>query len=488
MGGSMGPGGPMGGMGCGGMGAGGDPSMMMMQQGGMGGGGAWGGAGDVINVEIPDGPPVNFLIGQGGQNVKQYEGATGTRIQVNKQPIDGLAPGRRMVTIQGGASMEARQNAEAMVRNRMQEYVNMHPEAAMSFGLQPQGGGGGMGGGGPMGGGGGMGGGGMGGDPSMMMMQQGMGGGGPMGGMQGGGGGGGPNMGPGGMTVPAGEFAFTMIIRQDAIGYIIGARGAKVKQIEADSGCRINCRDGSECYDENGVLAREVHILARSQESLEKCKGILQQAIIESLPSNERPGGTGEKLPPISDQEIMDLCAEREKCRRNRDYENADKIRYKLRDHGVEVNDPDRSWTCTDGRNGIQPSIGGGGGGGWGGKGGGKGGGGGWGKGGGGGWGKGGGGGWGGGGGRGGGYYDDGWGGGGGGYYDGPRGGGGDYYDDRGRDDRGGGGGRYPREGGGDRGRDDRGGGGGRYPREGGGDDRERDRDRGRYDDRRERR
>ena len=56
------------------------------------------------------------------------------------------------------------------------------------------------------------------------------------------------------MTVPAGEFAFTMIIRQDAIGYIIGARGAKVKQIEADSGCRINCRDGSECYDENGVL------------------------------------------------------------------------------------------------------------------------------------------------------------------------------------------------------------------------------------------
>ena len=114
MGGSMGPGGPMGGMGCGGMGAGGDPSMMMMQQGGMGGGGAWGGAGDVINVEIPDGPPVNFLIGQGGQNVKQYEGATGTRIQVNKQPIDGLAPGRRMVTIQGGASMEARQNAEAM--------------------------------------------------------------------------------------------------------------------------------------------------------------------------------------------------------------------------------------------------------------------------------------------------------------------------------------------------------------------------------------
>ena len=144
----MGGGGMGCGMGCGGMGGGmggcgmgggmggamGGGPMGCMGAGGMGGGGAPGeaglvmpssignGDGSVVHLEIPDGPEVHFLIGKGGGIIKAFEEQTGTRIQVNKHPVDGVAPNRRLVSIGGGASAEARQVAERLVRERMAEY------------------------------------------------------------------------------------------------------------------------------------------------------------------------------------------------------------------------------------------------------------------------------------------------------------------------------------------------------------------------------
>ena len=37
--------------------------------------------GEVVQIEIPQGPEVNFLIGKGGGIIRQFEEATGTRIQ-----------------------------------------------------------------------------------------------------------------------------------------------------------------------------------------------------------------------------------------------------------------------------------------------------------------------------------------------------------------------------------------------------------------------
>lgn len=50
---------------------------------------------------------------------------------------------------------------------------------------------------------------------------------------------------------------------------------------------------------------------------------------------------------------ISKLIAERERFRAGQDYVAADEIRVKLAEHGVEVLDAQRTWKCTDGRQGV---------------------------------------------------------------------------------------------------------------------------------------
>merc|ERR1719277_1062722 len=71
----------------------------------------------------------------------------------------------------------------------------------------------------------------------------------------------------------------------------------------------------------------------------------------------------------VSEGRIQDLVDERQQCRRDRNFDEADKIRDELRDMGVRVNDTDLTW---DGPHGMSGSVNNGGFGG-GGKGGGKG-------------------------------------------------------------------------------------------------------------------
>lgn len=57
-----------------------------------------------------------------------------------------------------------------------------------------------------------------------------------------------------------------------------------------------------------------------------------------------------------SDIEITTLIQQRERARQSSDFELADMIRAELKDFGVEINDRDKVWRCTDGRSGPVPA------------------------------------------------------------------------------------------------------------------------------------
>jgi len=50
------------------------------------------------------------------------------------------------------------------------------------------------------------------------------------------------------------------------------------------------------------------------------------------------------------------MMVDREKCRIDRDWNEADRIRDELRNDGVEIYDKDRRWEAKDGRVGMRPS------------------------------------------------------------------------------------------------------------------------------------
>merc|ERR1711972_801849 len=56
----------------------------------------------------------------------------------------------------------------------------------------------------------------------------------------------------------------------------------------------------------------------------------------------------------VSEGRIQDLVDERQQCRRDRNFDEADKIRDELRDMGVRVNDTDLTW---DGPHGMRGKI-----------------------------------------------------------------------------------------------------------------------------------
>ena len=179
--------------------------------GGFGGGrGGGGGGGACENMSIEP-RMVGRIIGKGGSKIRELQDDSGARINVSKEEDEN---GMKNVEITG--SDDQVQHAKQMI------------EDCLSSDYGRGGGGGGYGG------------------------DRGYGGGGGFGGERGGGFGGG--RGGGGFGGSGGE-SVTVYVDSSEVGRIIGRGGSRIREIQDDSGCRINVSKGA---DSSGKTAVEL--------------------------------------------------------------------------------------------------------------------------------------------------------------------------------------------------------------------------------------
>ena len=81
----------------------------------------------------------------------------------------------------------------------------------------------------------------------------------------------------GGGDSNSGDHSNVLQLPGDSVGYVIGHKGENIKRLEQESGCRINL-DRSQ----PGLDYRNIRIVGRSAESVEKASQLIQQSVKEA--------------------------------------------------------------------------------------------------------------------------------------------------------------------------------------------------------------
>ncbi|KAL1515011.1 hypothetical protein AB1Y20_004080 [Prymnesium parvum] len=320
--------------------------------------GEMGGSAAELVIDIPNGPEVNYLIGSRGKSVNELQEKTGTRIQIQRE---GNMPPHmpfRSVTISGGGEAD-RLRAQEMVYAKIKEFHESRAAAAHTHEAARS-------------------------DDGRGRERR------------------SPHMGSshsqgstGNQAVDdqaplahphAEEPSLAFAVPSDCVGYVIGrkagapflcmGRGEKINQIQAESGCKVHV--DKEDVVENGCSTRKVRIVGRTPADCEVARKLVLQACelaatrdtqpapagfgpsSNGPPSQYRPGQVnGERATEcvLSDDEIAALVAQREDCRRRKDFPAADTMRQQLWEKGIELLDKERLWQTVDGRKGHYASA-----------------------------------------------------------------------------------------------------------------------------------